>query len=254
MAGYLRKYVGTYRVKAEYDLETNDYPRLENGNLDPSFDDYYIDCKNNIKIKHGTGNILSCYIPSKSRGMNILRQIYKDNISGKLPSEGPKTQKYLENLCETLVAKEILASAEVLDYEVYFEFKATMIDYIATLVGAKTYGASINPMSSKNLPKTKYEIPEEDVKLYKDAIKDLPTKVMKVGDKERVSVDMILLKNLNKDFDKVIIKSQRKGFDINKDKKKKGLKGREYIHSFGSDMWQKYCEFLKNEGGKTTCF
>ena len=46
MAGYLRKYVGKYRVKSDYDLETNDFPRLENGNLDPSFDDLYIDCAN----------------------------------------------------------------------------------------------------------------------------------------------------------------------------------------------------------------
>lgn len=250
MAGYLRKYVGTYRVKAEYDMSTNDWPRLENGTLDPSFDDYYIDCSNNIKIKHGVGSVLSCYIPTRQRGMNILKQIYKDNISEKLPQEDKKTQKYLENLCSELVKKGILESAEVLDYEVYFEFKATMIDYIAKLVGAKTYGASINPLSSKNLPKTKYEIPEEDVELYKDAIKDFPTQVINFGDKQRTSVDMVLLKNLNKEFEKIITKSQRKGFDINKDRKKKGLKGREYIHSFGPDMWKKYCEFLRDEGGK----
>lgn len=250
MAGYLRKYVGTYRVKAEYDISTNDWPRLENGTLDPSFDDYYIDCSNNIKIKHGVGSVLSCYIPTRQRGMNILKQIYKDNTSAELPQESPKTQKYLENLCSELVKSGILESAEVLDYEVYFEFKATMIDYIAKLVGAKTYGASINPLSSKNLPKTKYEIPEEDVELYKDAIKDFPTQVINFGDKQRTSVDMVLLKNLNKEFEKIIIKSQRKGFDINKDRKKKGLKGKEYIHSFGPDMWQKYCEFLRNEGGK----
>ena len=49
MSGYLRKYVGKYRVKAEYDMSTNDWPRLSDGTLDSSFDDYYIDCSNNIK-------------------------------------------------------------------------------------------------------------------------------------------------------------------------------------------------------------
>ena len=248
MSGYLRKYVGKYRVKAEYDMSTNDWPRLSDGTLDSSFDDYYIDCSNNIKIKHGTGSVLSCYIPTRQRGMNLLKQIYKDYTSKELPVETPKTQKYLENLCEELVKEGILESAEVLDYEVYFEFKANMIDYIAKLVGAKTYGASINPLSSKNLPKTKYNIPEEDIELYKDAIKDFPTQIINFGDKQRTSVDTVFLNKLNKSFDQIIIKSQRKGFDINKDRKKKGLKGKEYIHSIG--YWQKYCDFLRSEGEK----
>ena len=33
--------------------------------------------------------------------------------------------------------------------------------------------------------------------------------------------------------------------DLNKDKKTKGLNGKEYIHSLGNDMWIKYCDFLK---------
>ena len=68
MARYLqRKYVGTYRVKAEYDLVTKDFPRLEDGTLDPDFDDLYIDCAHKIQIKHSGGNILSCYIPNKTK-------------------------------------------------------------------------------------------------------------------------------------------------------------------------------------------
>ena len=240
MAQYLRKYVGTYRVKAEYDLSTNDYPRLENGNLDPSFDDLYIDCKNNIKIKHGTGNVLSCYIPTRQRGMNTLKQIYKDRVSKELPSESKQTQKYLENLCEALVKESVLESAEVLDYEVYFEFKATMIEYIADLVGAKTNGASIQPLSPKNLPKAPYKIPEEDMKLYKEVMKDFPT----IGEGGSM-IDMGLYRKINDGFDKVITKSQPKKFDIKQDRKKKCLKGKEYIHSMG--YWKQYCEFIKNE-------
>lgn len=237
---YLRKYVGTYRVKADYDLETKDFPRDEHGSLDSSFDDLYIECKNNIKIRHGVGNVLSCYIPNKSRGLNVLRQIYQDKISDKLPKENG----YFEKLCAELVEKEILVSAEVLDFEVYFEFKAVEIDYIAKLVGAKTNGKSISPFSDKNLPKTPYKIPDKDMELYKEATKNLPTKTVVMQGKPREMIDGLLVKRLNKEFDEVIIESQGKNFDINKDRKLKGLKNKEYIHSFGAEMWKNYCEFL----------
>lgn len=240
MAAYLRKYVGTYRVKADYDLETNDFPRLENGSLDPTFDDLYIECKNNIKIRHGVSNVLSCHIPSKSRGMNVLRQIYEDKVSKKLLKE---KDKYLETLCAELVEKEILVSAEVLDFEVYFEFKAAEIDYIAKLVGAKTNGKSISPFSEKNLPKTPYKIPDKDMKLYKAATKNLPTKTVVMQGKSREMIDGLLVKKLNKDFDEIIIKSKPEDFDINKDRKLKGLKGKDYIHLIG--MWEQYCKFLE---------
>jgi len=239
MALYLRKYVGEYRVKADYDLDTNDFPRLENGSIDPSFDDLYIDCKNDIRIRHGVGNVLSCYIPSKQRGMNILRQIYIDNVSDKLP----KDLTYLENLCEELVKKNILVSAEVLDGEVYFEFKATMIGYIAELVGVKTTGKTIQPFSLKNLPKTAYKIPEEDMEIYKKAIENFPSKTVEINGKPRTMPDGLLIKAVNKKFDKIILQSKPNGFDLDKDKRIKGLNGKEYIHSLG--MWEQYCEFLK---------
>ena len=34
MYRYLEKFIGTYRVMAEYDLQTNDFPRDEEGNID----------------------------------------------------------------------------------------------------------------------------------------------------------------------------------------------------------------------------
>ena len=244
---YLKKYIGTYRVKADYDLNTNDFPRLIDGILDPTFDDLYIDCKNNIKIRHGVGNVLSCYIPSKGKGINILRQIYQDNISNNLPKE---KDSYCEKLCEELVNKNILVSAEILDGEAYFEFKADMIDYIAKLVGAKTSGASISPFSSKNLPKEPYKIPEKDLKLYKEAIKGFPVKTVVINGKERTMVDGLLINRLTSGFDEVIIKSKPKKFDINKDRKTKCLKGKEYVHSLGESIWKEYCEFLKDNGTK----
>lgn len=243
---YLRKYVGTYRVKADYDLDTKDYPRLENGDLDPSFDDLYIVCKNDIKIRHGVGNVLSCHIPSKQRGINILKKIYTNKIFDKLPNGVPlKDDTYYKKLCTELTDKEVLVSAEVLDYEVYFEFKTNMLEYIAKLIGASNYGARIQPFSSKNLPKEPYKIPEKDLKLYKESIKGLPVKTVVINGKPREMVDGFVVKSLNKEFDDIIIASQSKKFNIDKDRKSKGLKGKEYIHSWGSDMWKRYCDYLK---------
>ena len=45
MSDFLKKYVNTYRVKAHYDKETNDFPRSYDGNIDDTFDDYYIPCQ-----------------------------------------------------------------------------------------------------------------------------------------------------------------------------------------------------------------
>jgi hypothetical protein len=42
IGGYITKYVGTYRVLAEYDKATNDWVRDEYGNLADSFEDYYV--------------------------------------------------------------------------------------------------------------------------------------------------------------------------------------------------------------------
>ena len=243
---YLKKFVGKYRVKADYDVETNDFPRLIDGaTLDPTFDDLYIDCRNNIKIRHGVGNVLSCYIPNKGRGANILRQIYQDKISENLPKE---KDLYCEKLCEELANKNILVSAEILDGEAYFEFKADIIDYIAKLVGAKTNGARIDPFNVKNLPREPYEIPEKDLKLYKEATKDYPVKTIVINGKERTMVDGLLIARVISEFDEIIIKSKPKKFDINKDRKTKCLKGKDYVHSLGEEMWVKLCEFLKDKG------
>lgn len=140
MAGYLRRYVGTYAVRAEYDEDTNDFPRLLDGIIDPSFDDYYIDCYNGIKIRHATGSTLSCYIPSVKRGVNIVQD---------------------------LVADVNIEELEILDGEVYFTFPASDIDKVAKLCKAKTRGKNIQPLSPKTLPKRASIVPNDEMKRYK---------------------------------------------------------------------------------------
>ena len=79
--------------------------------------------------------------------------------------------------------------------------------------------------------------------LDKEAIKDFPKRVSSLHRTEQLIVDGFFVRNVNKQFDEVIVKSQPKGFDLTKDQRLKGLRGKEYIHSIG--MWQDYCEFLK---------
>ena len=203
---------GQYRIFAELDQDTQDFVRNDKGEYEESFGDFYIKGSSKIKIKHGCGSELSCYIPSFGKGMNILRQIYTDKIE---PFDKDKHDN--EHIAKQLVKKGILVDCDLLDGEIYFIFKANMIDYIADLVGAKTSGAKISPFSVKNLPKEVYIIPEQDENKYKKLIKDL---------------EMAQINQANRQFI----------FDHKIEKNKK-LKQKQQIHKAG--LWNEYCEFLK---------
>lgn len=215
MSKYLERYIGTYRVKAHYDLDTKDYPRDMVGNIDPSFDDYYIDCYNNIEIRHSDRDVLACYIPNVNRGKNILRCIYGNYV-------GKTTPPKVEKICDELLKYNILTDITITDGEVYFCFKATMIEYIAKLVRAKTSGAGIRPLSTKNLPRTPYVIPDKDMRLYKKAIdgKD-PLVVGRIGQQ--------WAKN-HPEYKAAM--------------KKNGLNIKQYAHKMGD--WEAFCEFVAN--------
>jgi len=246
MDRYLEQHFkGTYRIKAHYDQNTNDWVRDPNGELDDSFGDFYIDCRNGIEIKHGVGNILSCYIPSKPRGMNILRQIFLDKVN-----VNDKKVNDIDYVAEKLVEKEILLDIDVLDFEVYFTFKTSLIDYIAKLVGAKTSGANIGALSVKNLPKNHYEIPKSDLDQYEKLIKLLPTRTMERQGKNGETIkatmpDAVIIKGIMKGFELVIKKAKGKNYDLNTEQRKRGLRGREFIHSIG--MWNEFIKYVTNE-------
>ena len=164
MSGYLRRYVGTYEVRADYDEDTNDFPRLIDCTLDPSFDDYYIKCQNGIKIRHATGSMLSCYIPQMKRGMNILKNV-----------------------------QDIVFDIDILDGEVYFTFPSSEVDRVAKLCKVCTKGKNIQPLSPKTLPKRKDVVPKEEMQRYK--------KVCAQFTGERIQLAHMVL-NANKEFTK----------------------------------------------------
>ena len=169
----------------------------------------YLSGKKNIQVFHDNKNILLCYIPSLKGGKSIVRKIQ---------------EKY-----NNIIFEIVETSAEVT-----FKFKAADIEKIDEFIQLKTYGNTISPFSVKNLPKEKYTIPEKDLNTYKKIIKNI--------DKS----NRLIIGRVIRDFDKIIenkIGKSTKGFNVKADKRKKKLKGKEYIHSIG--MWDEFIDFLK---------
>lgn len=207
MFRYLNKYVGKYRVLPRYDLSTMDFPRDENGNLDESFDDLYIPCRRG-EIRHSYRDtrgyeVLCWYTDSATQGKNVYNELSKDK------------DLWLE-----------VDDIDQFDYFIYFN--ANDIEKIAAVVEPKTSGAKITPFSSRNLPKTPYEIPEADLAEYKKAIDGL---------------EMLDVLKLYKDFEAEIPKIKGKGFDLKQAKINSHLKGRALFHSIG--VWSDFIKFIQ---------
>ena len=247
MARYLQRYVGTYRVLAEYDKATNDFPRIpegcNEGMLDPSFDDIFIPCRAKGKIYHVGGNNLQYYCPSLGMGHNIIKNIYLEQIGSidkyivtniYKDKDGRDKESKIYNyeaIYNELNKNGLIYDIEDTDSEVLFKFKAKNIDIIAKYVEPKTYGAGINPFSKKNLHREKYVIPSEELALYKEITAVIPKERM------RVYIDM------NKAFLDSIKGKKHKDNDIKKDMQRSGLKVREYIHKI--NKWNEYMTFIK---------
>jgi hypothetical protein len=233
MARYMQRYVGTYRVLADYDKTKNDFPRVmggcNEGNLDPSFDDLYIVCASGAKIYHYGGNKLQAYIPSIGKGHNIIKAIYNEVI-GNIEPLGNNYKLIYKQLMDNGLIFDI----EETDMEILFKFKANNIETIAKYMKPKTSGVSISPFSNKNLTRQKYHIPLEDLALYKEITASIPQD------------DLHIYIDINNGFlGKLATKKHRDIDEIKKEIKTKGLKQKEYFHSLGKDIWNDYIKFIK---------
>ena len=211
------KYKGTYRILAELDQDTNDFPRDSSGNIDEDYDDLYISCQNGNKIKsaylENNRMLLSAYIPSLGRGRNIKKELDKEGI--------------------------FYTDYEETDAEVLFLFKAKDIEPIAKLMKAKTSGANISPFSVKNLPKANIQIPTEEIERYKEI-----TSVIQKGD--LLFIHRVTTAFLTDILEKKSKKSS-KDFNYKTDMKKLKLsrQAKEYI--WIKNFWEEYLEYLKKE-------
>ena len=231
MSRYLMKYKGQYRIKPNLDLELNDFPRDENGSIDSSYDDIYIKCANGSQIYHYGHSTLIGYIPSIGRGHNTLIALAKEL---KLIDEQDNFRDY-KKLYQLLNNNKTVFDISETDEEIEFKFNAKNIELIAKYLKPQTSGADISPFSSRNLPKSSYIIPKDDLEEYLEITNSIPQ-----GDK-------LLIGHITKRFMNDILSKDRlyKTVNIKKDMRKKMLKNREYIHSIG--YWNKYIAYLEKE-------
>lgn len=196
---------GKYRILCEADRSTNQFSRK----LDGTFEDIdcYITCQNKIQIFSYGHGILEVYIPSIGRGHNIVNAINTD------------------------LGKDIIFDKVETDGEVIFKFHAKYMDKLEKYLKPKTSGASRSPFSTKNMLKTSYSIPDEDLNKYKKIIEKIP--------KENI----LTVTHRTNDYMKSLATKKYTWEDIKADMALKGLRGKDYIHQIGK--WNEYIKYLE---------
>jgi len=207
MAYLIDKFKGTYRIRCPFDQRTNSFPRKFNDTYEDV--DLYIDCQNNIQVSYYGHSILMAYIPSKGRGRNIIKAIKED---GK---------------------EDMIFNIEETDSELLFRFHSKYMSELEQYLKPKTSGSNISPYSTKNLPRAKYSIPDEDLNGYKTIVSKLQQN------------ELITLVHSTKTFLQALATKKNTWEDIKADMAIKGLKGKEYIHCIG--QWDKYLDYLRKE-------
>lgn len=220
MSNYLyQHYKGKYRVLADYDLETHDFPRDDKGNIDQEFNDYYIAGRKGVQIRHSNRDILGCYIFGTGISHNILNAIYEKELHKKPPTK-------IETVVNKLIEADIIKEVTYYDKEILFTFKAEHLNDWAKIFKLKTSGANISPLSSKNLPKSDYTINKDDEKDYNELMSKL-TKSQK----------MIVAKKAVATLSNKFTKKQKM------EMKKLNMKPKQYIHYIGK--WDKLLSEMK---------
>ena len=207
MASYLMKYKGKYRLRANIDKSTNNFPREYNDQF--SDNDVYIDCQKNIRIHHYGKQILETYIPSIGRGHNIIKAIQSE------------------------LGKDIIYNIVETDSEILFQFNSKHMEQLEPYLKPKTSGADRSPFSSKNIQKSKYEIPDEELSAYKKIVENIPQN------------QLIAIVHTTNNYLKSLATKKNTLEDIKSDMTLKGLKNKEYIHSIGK--WDEYINYLNEE-------
>lgn len=250
MANKILEYKNRFRLRVPICQSTHDFSRKLDNTLEDI--DVYIDCSNNIQVFYYGRSQYEVYIPSLQRGHNILKQLYYENINPdnvkiikkEVAPRGVKTIKTSYNIINTdLYESELRSSGfftdiRELDSEVTFRFRQKDFEKIIPLLKPKTSGAGISPFSSRNLPKLKYKINDEQLREYKSINDSIPKS------------DKLKLSRITSDFINNIMSKnkQYKSIDMKKLMRKKMLSGKEFIHEEG--FWNEYISYLKKNLGE----
>lgn len=244
----ITKYKGRYTLKVPFDQNTRDFNRKLNGAYEDV--DVYIKCANKCKIfYYGNRGTLQFYCPSLQRGRNIIKEIYgkyinPDNSSiEKKDMDVERDGKILHitrvSYCPTdvelykqdLTKDNIIFEIEETDSEVLFKFKYTDMDKLESILNPSTIACNRSPFSTKNLPKSDYKIPSEDLGIYSDTIKNIPKN------------ELIKLVHISQEFMKKKAKTKKQITTLNAEKKKLGMKPKEFYYYKG--WWDEYVKYVK---------
>lgn len=129
------------------------------------------------------------------------------------------------------MGNDIIFHIEETDSEVIFRFNSKYMESLVSYLKPRTSGANISPFSTKNLPKSKYIIPDEDLLPYKEIVSKIPQNRL-----------MSLVHTTNS-FLQSLVTKKTAWEDIKADMVLKGLKGKEYIHSI--QKWDEYICYLQ---------
>lgn len=196
--------MGQYRVIAEYDLKTNDFPREYDGSLCEN--DLYIKCAKGRIYYLGKG-VLQFYCPSVKKFNNIVRLIqdaHKDNL---------------------------ISEIRTYDEEGTFNFNNKHFEALVEYLAPSTYGAGIKPFSVKNLPKSNYKIPKDDLQRFQIIINKYS--------------NPLLIGLVTKEYIASITSKKRPLEKIKADMRLNKMKPKEYIHFIGH--WKQYLDFIERK-------
>ena len=190
-----------------------------------NYNDIYIKCANGIKITHAGGNVLKVYIPSITRGHNIIKNIFY--------SLGESDEVIYEDICKALSG--FLLDIDETDLEVIFKVKDKNLKKIISFLKPSISGASIRPFSSKNLPRKKVLLSTAQIHEYKQITDEIPQK------------DKLLISKINSDFltQNVCKKLRINIFQAKSEMKRECIRVTDYF--FLKGMWKEYLQYLKKE-------
>lgn len=181
------------------------------------------------------------------KGRNIIKAIYSDFVKPIEESEYFSTIQR-KNKQDELISinsynydtlykdsklNEIINTIVETDEEVLFRFKYDKMELLEKYLKPKTNAPNRSPFSTKNLPKRTYNIPDEELKLYKEI-------VSKISPEHRLSIT-----HTTNNFIKTLVTKKTSLDEIKADMKLKCLKGKEYIHYIGK--WNEYIKYLNTE-------
>ena len=174
----------------------------------------YINPKNTDVIKNEVDIIRG------EEKVHVVRKYYK-----------PKDEQIFYN--EVISSHNMIFDVEITDEEVLFKFRYKDMDKLIDILKPSTVACNRSPFSTKNLQKSDYKIPDDDLERYKNITSNLPQN------------ELITLVHISNRFLTTLNLSQKKQEEMKCEMKRLGMKCKEYYHYI--HKWNEYLDYLEEE-------